>query len=238
MFWSGAAIGGVGVVCSLMLVSLPKHQPKTTVGGITQKLADFKNQMRLLPYYSPSILRRALFFSFMMVLPLYLHEELGVSFTSVALYFTISAVITATLMPLTGHLADKVSSGRIILYTLLAMGALIASFGLTQDIMVFTVLFVLETIAFAIMLPAGMKFFADIVQEHPQRGSILGLFGSVTEIFTLFLAVTIFPLYAVNSTLTWFALGAMCIIAVLPFFSAPHPGIVLQPIEDESRSSK
>jgi len=31
---------------------------------------------------------------------------------------------------------------------------------------------------------------------------------------------------------------AASIVAVLPFFSVPHPGIVLQPIEDESRSSK
>jgi MFS family permease len=237
MFWSGAVIGGIGVVCSLMLVSLPKYKSKTTVYGITKKLGYLKNQMRLLPYYSPSILRRSLFFSFMMVLPIYLHEELGVSFTSVALYFTISAVITTTLMPLTGHLADKVSSGKIIRYALLAMGILIASFGLTQNIMVFTILFILETIAFAIMLPAGMKFFADLVQEHPERGTILGIFGSVTEIFTLFLAITILPLYAVNSTLTWFVLGAMCIVAVLPFFFVHHPGIVVKSIKEKSHTS-
>jgi len=69
MFLSGAAVAFVGVICSLML---PNTIPLVNIEKKKSRIfASLKEYSNLVKYYLPSIIRRVLFFSFMLALPLY-----------------------------------------------------------------------------------------------------------------------------------------------------------------------
>lgn len=216
MFLSGALIGASGIVGALLLPSgstSPKQIPRQEE-RLVHRIVEYT---KFFPFYSPNIIRRCLFFSLMILLPLYGTEVLGLSVTTVGMLFSGSAVITTTLMPFTGRLADKMSSRNLVLWSLLAMGCLITGFGMTSSPTVFVALFLAETLAFAIMLPAGMKYFGDLVQDHPRRANIFGVFGSATEGTTLVLAVAVPATYSFSPLVAWSFLGSLCLIGALPF---------------------
>jgi len=213
MFLFGALIGGVGLVLSFWLPG--GHTLKATAAR--PWLTVIREYAALLPLYGPTLMRRVLFFSFMILLPLYVTGHLGLSAGHVALFFSGSAIVSTILMPITGHLADKVPAGRIVLLSLGLMGVLVAGFGVVHDGVWFTGLFVAETLAFAFMLPAGMKIFADAVDGHAERSTIIGAFSGLTEAVTLVLAVLLPPLFALDPKLTWFSLGALCLVCAVPY---------------------
>lgn len=215
MFYSGAVLGFLGLLLSLSLQPKPANHPKTKLPK--NESLKWHDYLSYLGTYAPSLLRRALFFSFMILIPLYTTEYLGLGTSKVALFFSGSAILTTILMPFTGKLADKFSANHITAVSLVLMGFLIIAFGFTTHWFFFTVLFVVETLTFAFMLPAGMKVFADKVAGLPRRQDIIGYFGSLTELTTLALAILIPMLYAVEAKLAWGLLGIGCFISAIPF---------------------
>lgn len=213
VFYAGAVLGVIAAIGSLALPAIDNVPPKKKQGWIRSAI----EHANFLPDYGPSIIRRVIFFSLMIVLPLFATNQLGVDATHVAFFFSASAVISATLMPFSGKLADKVSANFILAITLPAMALLIAAFGFTDNVYVFGTLFLLESLCFAFMLPAGMKVFADAVDGHPSRTVIISAYGGVTEAITLVLALILPPLYAFNAHASWFFLAVICLVTALPF---------------------
>lgn len=215
MFMSGMLIGLVGFVSCFAL----SHYENNAV--LTNKAKHFSERfisyMRYFNVYGPSLLRRVLFFAFMIILPLYLTEHFNLKNNQVAYYFSLSAILTTTLMPFTGKLADKLSASSLTFFGLIMMAMLIIGFGLVHNLVFFTVLYIIETIMFAIMLPAGMKVFAECIEKHPSRKDIIGFFGSMTEVITLFQAVLLPIIYSYSPAITWGILGICCFLAALPF---------------------
>ncbi|WP_137888844.1 MFS transporter [Pseudomonas sp. 2FE] len=212
MFGAGAVLGLLGAALSLVVPTIDQVPPRRN-----NWLFPAMEHMKFLPEYGPSIIRRAVFFCFMIVLPLYATTQLGLKATDVALYFTSSAIISASLMPFTGKLADRISAEKILALSLPLMGGLIMAFGIGSHVLLFTALFLLESLVFALMLPAGMKVFADAVDGHPERTEIVSSFGGFTELLTLILAVLIPWLYTVSTELTWALIGLLCVVSGVPF---------------------
>lgn len=212
MFGAGAILGLLGAGLSLVVPAIDQVPPRRN-----NWLFPARDHMKFLPEYGPSIIRRVVFFCFMIVLPLYAATQMGMKTSEVALYFVASAIISSTLMPFTGRLADRISVDKILALTLPLMGGLIMAFGVSGHTLLFTSLFLLESLVFAVMLPAGMKVFADAVDGHPERTEIVSSFGGLTEFLTLILAVMIPWLYTVSAELTWATIGMICIISGLPF---------------------
>lgn len=231
VFYAGAVLGLIAAIGSLTLPSIPNVPQKKKQGWIRAAI----KHSHFFPEYGPSIIRRAVFFSLMIVLPLFATEQLGVDATQVAFFFSASAVISATLMPFTGKLADKVSPNFILAITLSAMAVLIAGFGFTDNVYMFGLLFLTESLCFAFMLPAGMKVFADAVDNHPSRTVIVSAYGGVTEAITLVLAVLLPPLYALDAHASWFFLAVICLVAALPFIGrAAGENSIYVPSESET----
>lgn len=212
MFYCGAVLGCLGIILSLCLEVKEKkaRKPKS-------ELLKWHEYFRYLGSYGPSILRRALFFSFMILIPLYATEYLKLNASEGALFFSLSGIVTTVLMPFTGKLADKRSAKKITAMSLIVMGFFITALGFTNNLFLFISFFLLETLAFAFMLPAGMKVFGDKVEGLSTRQDIIGYFGSVTELVTLVLAVIIPLLYAWSPQLAWSLLGLGCFITAMPF---------------------
>lgn len=212
MFAAGAVLGLLGALLSLLVPTIDQVPPRRK-----NWLFPAMEHMKLLPEYGPSIIRRAVFFCFMIVLPLYATNQLGLAASDVALFFTASAIISASLMPFTGRLADRISAEKILALTLPLMGGLIMAFGIGSNVLLFTTLFLLESLVFALMLPAGMKVFADAVDGHPERTEVVSSFGGFTELLTLILAVLIPWTYTISAELTWVVIGFICVLSGVPF---------------------
>jgi MFS transporter, DHA1 family, multidrug resistance protein len=210
MFLIGGAVGLFGVFASVILPH--RYSKSASSRASIKQLAD--NVVYLIPYI-PSVLRRALFFSFMIIVPLFATERLGLSAEKVGLLFTASGIITTVFMPFTGKLADRFDPKALTIWCLVGMGVLIGIFGYTDSIETFLVFFMAETFLFTIMLPAGTKLFADAVDSHPLRGPMIGSFGSFTEVFTVFLAFLIPAILDFSLTGSWLFLGGLCIFGAL-----------------------
>lgn len=216
IFYAGGVLGGIAAIASLALPSFDTVPVKNNNGWLHSVV----EHSQFFPVYGPSIIRRVVFFSFMIVLPLYATHHLNVDATYVAFFFTASAVISVILMPFTGKLADRIEPEIILSISLVMMALLIAGFGFTTDLYIFTALFLAESLCFAFMLPSGMKVFANAIGEHPSRTVIISAYGGVTEAITLVLAVLIPYLYTMSVQLTWGFIGIVCGIAALPFLRA------------------
>lgn len=213
IFYAGGVLGLIAAIASFTLPDNDNVSTKNANGWIRATIEN----AQFLPEYGPSIMRRAVFFSFMIVLPLYATQYLELDAVYVATFFTASAVISASLMPLTGRLADRIAPEKILRISLVMMALLIAGFGFTKNVYVFAAMFMLESLCFAFMLPAGMKVFADAVDNHPSRTVIISAYGGLTEAVTLVLAVLLPFVYSVSATASWFLIGAICAIVSIPF---------------------
>jgi len=206
MFFVGGGVGLLGLIGSAMLPqgineSIP---PKTSLKELTNNLG------YLIPYI-PSVLRRALFFSFMIIVPLFATDRLGMSAERVGLLFTASGIISTVSMFFTGKLADRIDPNRLAAWCLAGMGILIALCGFTNSVEAFLVFFLAETLLFAIMLPAGTKVFAVAIDNHPLREPMIGSFGSFTEVCTLILAFLIPAILGISITGAWVFMGGLCV---------------------------
>lgn len=215
MFLSGGLIGILGFILAL---SLPKTTTQKEVQNITPNIIKMGLQYLVyLKYYGPSIVRRATLFSFMIILPLYLVSTFGTSSSSVSAFFSTSAIITTLLMPFTGKLADKYNPAVIVCISLGIMGFMISLFGIANNITIFTIFFIIETLTFAFMLPAGMKLFAESIKDHPRRTNIIGFFGGLTELTTLIIAILLPLVYSFDYKIAWVCVGLFCITFAIPF---------------------
>jgi MFS family permease len=130
-------------------------------------------------------------------------------------------------MPLSGRVADTPHCKKTLITCLLIIGISLALLGLVRNIILFTLLFLLETIAFSFMLPAGMKIFGNNVANHPQRGNIIGSVAGLTELCAMLVPIILLPLYRMDATLPWSVLGVLSIIITFPFWQyheAPDKG--------------
>lgn len=210
MFFVGGCVGLLGLVASAMLPrrnneSLP---PKTS-------LRELANNLGYLIPYIPSVLRRALFFSFMIIVPLFATGRLGVSAEKVGLLFTASGIISTVCMFFTGKLADFFDPKKLAAWSLAGMGILIAICGFTNSVEAFLVFFLAETLLFAIMLPAGTKVFAVAIDNHPLREPMVGSFGSFTEVCTVILAFLLPAILEISITGAWVFMGGLCVVGAV-----------------------
>ena len=83
----------------------------------------------------------------------------------------------------------------------------------------FSILFVLETIAFSFLIPGAMKLFGDIIEDNPKRGQILGTGAGIVELCAMLVPLTVLPLYKLNNILPWVFLGSICFVCIIPFWN-------------------
>lgn len=216
MFYFGTVCGVVGVFLSTFIKS---EASRTGAENKVSTISLMRSSLRYLPFFLPNIIRRVAFFSMMIILPLFLVDQLGIAAADVGFFFSLSAVFTSIMMPIFGKWSDGYGAAHFAGYGLLVMGITLACFGLINNIVVFVIFYVIETIAFALMLPAGTKIFADIVEDDAQKPLILGLFGSYIEVSTLVVAIVLPIVYSVSATLAWASLGLFSALSAVPFFA-------------------
>lgn len=220
MFWTTSGLMLIGLI-SIYLGSRSYESTGKRKDAPKNFFSNFNvSYLYLFPYYSTYMIRRILFFSLQMILPLYLNEYFLLPTGKVGFYFTLSAVMSVFIMPYAGRLSDKISINKILIISILTMGFSVMFFGFANKIYFFTVLYIVESMAFSFMLPTGMKYFGDLVEKHPSRGQILGFFASIAEGCLMIVPFIIFPLYNINKMLPWVFLGTMCVLASVPFFKA------------------
>lgn len=188
------------------MVVPPQSEPKFTLEFV-----------KFLPFYSGAIIQRGMYVALSMLLPLFLIDKFMLPPYQVGLYFTGSAVLTSILMPIGGKVADSPLRSRTIVLSILAMGCSIVGFGFASSQPAFTVLYVVETIAFSFMVPSAMKVFGDAVQQHPQRAQIVGTASSSRELLNIAMVFGLIPLYKAGPALPWILLGVLTVSLSIPY---------------------
>ncbi|MFL6655835.1 MAG: MFS transporter [Sulfurifustis sp.] len=174
----------------------------------------------LMGLYSPQFLRRLVFFSLMILLPLHAHDRLQLTPEAVGLFFSASAVITTAIMPFAAIVAKRVGAERGMRAGLLAMIATLALFPVPETVAGFATLFFVETLAFALMLPPAMSIFGDAIDNQAKRTQLLGLMAFVTEIVSLPLAAILPACYAASPAAAWSVVAALAAAALAAFVGA------------------
>jgi MFS family permease len=170
--------------------------------------------------YSPSYLRRILFFALMIILPFHLIDVFEQNYAYASTFFMVSAIITTTCMTFAGKISDRKNARKIALYSLLIISASIFLFPFAKNIYLFWVLFIIETFAFTFMLPSSMKIFAETIEKKPLRTEILGWLGAMTEFITLILSFIIPIVYKQSPMYAWIFLSCIALIVAIWFSSS------------------
>ncbi|MCR8923483.1 MFS transporter [Dasania sp. GY-MA-18] len=213
VFYVGAFIATVGLLISLYGWIFHRIETRKKV---SQK---YKHpNIVLLAAYIPSIIRRASLFSFMIILPFHLVNYLNFDINQVGNIFALAGIITTVLMPYTGRLSDYFNGVSLSFFALVIMGCSILLIGFVDSEMSFIMLFVIETLAFSVMMPSGLKVFADLSDSLENRIEIIGYLTIVTEIVTLLIAIFIPLIIAKNTTYGFHYLGVAVLFSSFVFY--------------------
>ena len=206
VFMANFILGLLGTLCSFFLNKYDVKKEK--------KLKFSMRVLKLMAYYSPAMLRRIYLFSFAIFLPIYVVQVLGLTIQNVAKLFTVIALALTIFGPFSGRLVDKVSARLVIIVGTVLMSVCCFAIFIGWN---FSLFFYIMLFCFGLVLPAGMKFFADLVKDCNNRTQILGIAGTTTEFSTLFVA-GIMPFIAeTNINYAWLFLGIVGIFTILPF---------------------
>lgn len=226
-----------GMILSLICLAVSWFF-KTNLSNISSDVS--KGMMRIciearayLPYFIPQILRRVTSFSLIILLPLTLLQDIGIDQGQVGYYFALSGLTVIIVMPLMGKLADNLSPELLTIVGLMVMSLSFIVLGVTNNPLVFTLVFIVETLAFCLMLPAGTKIFSVHIVNYSERSIAIGAFSSLVDVITLFIALSFPYLYNLKHSLPWGILGFACLVAVFPYASKPPA----MPIEAEENSN-
>lgn len=233
-FIIGPAIGGMamllygpqgvfGVTASLMVLciiwlALIYRRIETGLGATPPQPLSFSLEfLKYIPYYGGPIIQRVLYVSFGMILPLFLVDRFGFEAYQTSYFFSMSAILTTTLMPISGKMGKTKYCTTVVQIAMMLMGLSILGMGLTSDRTLFSVFFIIETLGFVFMAPNAMKIFGDKVANHPRRGEIIGTSSSFRELVNIAVSFCIIPIYEYNMTLPWIILPVLVILLSLPY---------------------
>ena len=214
IFVVGAILGVGAIFLSAWMVSDAPAKAKCDASG------SLKGHALLFGLYSPQVLRRAVFFSLMILMPQYLIDHLGMALHDAGLLFAGSALLSMLLMPLAGRWAENLGLTRAIWTGLAVMTISFLLMGQTRNAVAFCGLFAIETIAFALMLPPAMTVFGSAVDSQATRTRILGNMAFVTEAITLPLAAILPWTYARSAALSWMIVALLCLVALALFLQS------------------
>jgi EmrB/QacA subfamily drug resistance transporter len=105
-------------------------------------------------------------------------DDLGVTVSRSAWLVTAYLVALASLLPLTGDLADRFGRRRMILSGLTVFGFASIGSAVSPDFETLLVFRILQAISGSMVLPAGWAVIREVVPEH-RRAYAFGLMGSI-----------------------------------------------------------
>lgn len=217
VFISTAALMAFGLVWLFLVQGTLRRDMKVPPQTKPKFTTDF---LKVMPLYSGAVLQRGLYVTLSILLPLFLVDKFSLEPYKVGLYFTGSAIVTSILMPWGGRVADTGARFAVTVASILVMGASILGMGLVDNKALFTVFYAMETIAFSFMVPCAMRIFGDAVQNHPQRGPIVGTASSSRELLNIALVMGIVPLYSMSHSLPWVVVGLATMVFAIPYLRA------------------
>lgn len=141
------------------------------------------------------------------LLPLWMHDQLAASVTTIGLAYTTWAIPSVALAPVGGRVADRVRRSRLILFFGLAQVPIYVAYGLATSALVVVGLFAVHGVLYSFIQPAVDAHVA--ASSAPRnRARVQAMYSTVGLVGAFVGANALPPLYALDFRLPLFALGA------------------------------
>ena len=224
IFYVGAPFSllGIALIWQSSMSSYPKVDDSTNDHNFIELMYLLKKQVSLLLCYIPFILQKSITHAFMILIPLHTQTILGFTYAQTGWLLGINIVLAILLLPIFGKLADQVNPKAPALIGLSIMTASLIGMGTAQNAITFTGMYILNTVSFSCLLPAGSKFFAIRLNKSSNSTNIIASFSNFTEVILLVLSALIPILHYFMPLAAWIALSLICVLALLLFMRVPN----------------
>lgn len=214
VFVVAAAITACGAACAWLFIG-----PSAVASRRTP--LRFAMAGRLAATYSPQWLRRIVFLSLMILLPLHVTGALQLRAEFSGVLFSASALLTTAVMPLAGAVSARLGARPTVLYGLALIGVSLLTLGVVTRPPLFVAIFLLETLCFAVAIPPAMSMFAALVEEMPARPLIVGTLSAFSELLSLPLTLLLPWLYVRDAPAAWALVATTAFVTCILFRASP-----------------
>lgn len=141
-------------------------------------------------------------------------SDLHASTTLIGLTFITFSLPVMLFMPITGKMADKYRLAPLIAIPGGLISFVYLTYGFTTDLLLITMLGLVEGTFIALLVPAQSAFLANLSPEH-SRGKLQGLVSTVRTIAGFTSSILTALLYGVNHSYPWYMLFSTQIVIMI-----------------------
>jgi MFS family permease len=186
--WSFYIAAGVALLSSGLMVwglrKIPWGRPQIPISGTHQNTGTLKKLFRSRVFLAQSGVALLCWAStgiIMPFLPLLVTDVTSVTATDIGVLFTVSSLVNAALLIPMGRLSDRTNRKYLMFAGLLVSSAGLAGLALAQNLALFFVAIIIQSIGRAIFSPAAVALLSDTVPAN-QQNTAMGLYGSCEDL--------------------------------------------------------
>ena len=222
----------MGMTCLLIWLRVPQPDVKRTRGPLSvgRAIRGYKKLLKQKEIASATVAYFLMFIGvslFVVYLPYWLEEDLGVTPGAIALMFVVGGVANVLTGPQAGKLSDRVGRKRIVILSSLGLAVVMTlTTVVIRDAVTAYVLFFITMVLVAMRISPFSALLTALVSDD-RRGSLMSLAVAIGQVGFAMGAAVAGPLYTRFGYLSATVLGAVAVVAMAAVvgYLVPEPAL-------------
>ena len=222
----------MGMTCLLIWLRVPQPDVKRTRGPLSvgRAIRGYKKLLKQKEIASATVAYFLMFIGvslFVVYLPYWLEEDLGVTPGAIALMFVVGGVANVLTGPQAGKLSDRVGRKRIVILSSLGLAVVMTlTTVVIRDAVTAYVLFFITMVLVAMRISPFSALLTALVSDD-RRGSLMSLAVAIGQVGFAMGAAVAGPLYTRFGYLSDTVLGAVAVVAMAAVvgYLVPEPAL-------------
>ena len=222
----------MGMTCLLIWLRVPQPDVKRTRGPLSvgRAIRGYKKLLKQKEIASATVAYFLMFIGvslFVVYLPYWLEEDLGVTPGAIALMFVVGGVANVLTGPQAGKLSDRVGRKRIVILSSLGLAVVMTlTTVVIRDAVTAYVLFFITMVLVAMRISPFSALLTAMVSDD-RRGSLMSLAVAIGQVGFAMGAAVAGPLYTRFGYLSDTVLGAVAVVAMAAVvgYLVPEPAL-------------
>ena len=222
----------MGMTCLLIWLRVPQPDVKRTRGPLSvgRAIRGYKKLLKQKEIASATVAYFLMFIGvslFVVYLPYWLEEDLGVTPGAIALMFVAGGVANVLTGPQAGKLSDRVGRKRIVILSSLGLAVVMTlTTVVIRDAVTAYVLFFITMVLVAMRISPFSALLTALVSDD-RRGSLMSLAVAIGQVGFAMGAAVAGPLYTRFGYLSDTVLGAVAVVAMAAVvgYLVPEPAL-------------